>query len=95
MSTVVRQSLLTLLNLTSCLCCSASGTRHRKSEKEEDEELIKHDDEDEDEGVYVYDESPACEYRSGHVALIGWCSSVQTNSQSSRGARCETTRSLD
>lgn len=35
--------------------------RHRKSEKEEDEELIKHDDDDEDEGVYVYDESPACE----------------------------------
>ena len=41
-----------------------SGTRHRKSEKEEDEELIKHDDDDEDEGVYVYDESPACEYWS-------------------------------
>jgi hypothetical protein len=42
---------------------SSSGTRHRKSEKEEDEELIKHDDDDDDEGVYVYDESPACEYR--------------------------------
>lgn len=44
-----------------------SGTRHRKSEKEEDEELIKHDDDDEDEGVYVYDESPACEYWSSLV----------------------------
>jgi hypothetical protein len=70
-----RQSLLTFSNLTSHLFSSASGTRHRKSEKEEDEELIKHDDDDEDEGVYVYDESPACEYRSESVALIGWFSS--------------------
>lgn len=38
-----------------------NDTRHRKSEKEEDEELLGKGDEDEAEGVYVYDESPACE----------------------------------
>jgi hypothetical protein len=64
-----RQPLLIPSNLKSCCFYSASGTRHRKSEKEEDEELIKHDDEDEDEGVYVYDESPACEYCPGQVLL--------------------------
>jgi len=39
----------------------SGNNRKRKSEKEEDEELI-HVDEEEEEGVYVYDESPACKY---------------------------------
>jgi hypothetical protein len=46
-----------------------SGTRHRKSEKEEDEELL-HDDDEEDEGVYVYDESPAC--KSWDFRRVHW-----------------------
>ena len=64
-----------------------SGTRHRKSEKEEDEELL-HDDDEEDEGVYVYDESPACESRNPGMQFGGlFCFAYFRDSLSSRQGR--------
>ncbi len=64
-----------------------SDNRHRKSEKEEDEELLGEADEEED--SFVYEESPACK----------WCgpfggpdSDPVPTLQSSRAARCATTR---
>lgn len=48
-----------------------TDTRHRKTEKEEDEQLLLQEEaraDDEDDQPFVFEQSPACEYR---VSITG------------------------
>jgi hypothetical protein len=67
---------------------AAAGSRGRKSEKEEDAELNDEEGEDDADAAFVFTESPACEWRSSVCDAV-----IHPSYQSSRAAKCATTKS--